>query len=373
MPKIGSAVSPLHGGHCPPWLFQKMTQLSAAIVETIVVEFGPEEVLRRFADPVWFQAFGGVIGFDWHSSGLTTVGLGALKEGLAPKQRELGLFIVGGKGKTARQTPHEIDAIGDTVALSQDIHQLKETSRLVAKVDNALVQDRFQIYHHVMMFTTEGKWTVIQQGMNEQQSTARRYHWLSDTVKNFMVEPHQGIVGRLVPHVLNLTQQDNLPIQKASLELTRRPEDVLLALRSLTIHQGQKDLVMPRHHDIPSARYLDKALNTIYQNSPQSYQDLVLTPGVGASTLRALAMVSEIVYGSPLTYDDPVRYSFAHGGKDKIPYPVNRHDYDHSLQILEDALNKSRIDDRSKLESLRRLARLNAVQTQPMPLYGPGS
>ncbi|SMC05401.1 hypothetical protein SAMN00768000_2227 [Sulfobacillus thermosulfidooxidans DSM 9293] len=356
MPKVGTATAPLHGGHCPPWLFQKMTQLSAAIVEAIIVEFGTKEVLRRFADPVWFQAFGAVIGFDWHSSGLTTVGLGALKEGLSQKQRELGLFIVGGKGNTARQTPREIDAIGERAALPQDIGHLKDTSRLVAKVDNALVQDGYQLYHHVMIFTADGQWTVIQQGMNDQSQTARRYHWLSDTVKSFTVEPHHGIVGRKVPHVLNLTEKDNVPIQHASLQLARQPEEVLLALRSLRMNHGEKELIMPSHHDIPQAQYLNKALDALYQRDLHSYQDLVMTPGVGAKTLRALAMVAEIIFGSPITYHDPVRYSFAHGGKDGIPYPVNRRDYNHSLQILEEALNKARIDDRTKLASLRRLA-----------------
>lgn len=360
MSKVGSAVSPLHGGHCPPWLFQKMTHLSSAIVEAIIVEFGPDEILRRFSDPAWFQAFGCVIGFDWHSSGLTTVGLGALKEGLAPRQKELGLFIVGGKGKASRQTPQEIDAIGESAALPQDIGQLKDTSRLVAKVDSALVQDGYQLYHHVMIFTSRGHWAVVQQGMNDRQGTARRYHWLSETVKSYVVEPHQGIIGQTASHVLNLTEKSNVPLHKSSLELATRPQDVLLTLRRLEEHDGEKQLVMPHHHDIPRSRYINKALNEIYRQSPENYQDLVMTPGVGASTVRALAMVSEIIYGSPITYRDPVRYSFAHGGKDGIPYPVNRKDYTRSLQVLEEALRKARIDDRTKMESLKRLAGLDA-------------
>ena len=342
-----------------------MTQLSAAIVEAIIVEFGLDEVLRRFADPVWFQAFGGVIGFDWHSSGLTTVGLGALKTGLAAKQQELGIFIVGGKGKAAQQTPHEIDALGESAALSKDIGQLKDTSRLVAKVDSALVQDGFQLYHHVMIFTGSGQWTVIQQGMNDTQATARRYHWLSETVKSYIVEPHQGIVGRTMPHVLNLTEKSNVPLHKSSVKLTQRPEEVLLALRHLEEEAGEKKLIMPRHHGIPRSRYINKALQEIYRTSPDNYQDLIMTPGVGASTVRALAMVSEIIYGSPITYHDPVRYSFAHGGKDGIPYPVNRRNYERSLQVLEEALAKARIDDRTRMESLRRLAKVEFGTIKP--------
>ena len=368
MPKVGSAISPLHGGHCPPWLFEKMTQLSAAIVEAIIVEFGPDEILRRFSDPVWFQAFGGVIGFDWHSSGLTTVGLGALKTGLAPRQKELGLFIVGGKGKAAQQTPHEIDALGESAALSQELNRLKDTSRLVAKVDSALVQDSYDLYHHVMIFTASGRWAVIQQGMNDRQRTARRYHWLSENIKSFIVEPHQGIVGKTTPNVLNLTEQSNVPLHHSSLALAQRPEEVLLTLRRLEEADGEKLLIMPHHHNIPGSRYINKALNEIYRRSPESYQDLIMTPGVGASTVRALAMVSEIIYGSPITYHDPVRYSFAHGGKDGIPYPVNRRDYEGSLQILKKALGQARVDDRTKLESLRRLARLEmGTSTESVP------
>ncbi len=359
MPKMGSAVSPLHGGHCPPWLFEKMTYLSAAIIEAVAQEFGTAEALRRMADPVWFQAFGSVIGFDWHSSGLTTVGLGALKEGLALKQRELGLFVVGGKGKASRKTPDEIDQIGGELGLPNTIIPLKDVSRMVAKVDSALVQDGYQLYHHVMLFNREGQWAVIQQGMNDQSQTARRYHWLSETVTSYICEPHQGIAGRTVPHVLDLTDRHNEDIQKRSVELARHPEDVLLALRSLHAQEGQTELVMPRHHDIPSAPHLNKILYQVYDRSPENYQDLVSTPGVGASTMRALAMVSEIIFGSPLTYHDPVRYSFAHGGKDSIPFPVNRDDYTTSLRVLEDALRRAKVDDRTKMDSLRRLAQID--------------
>ncbi|AUW93974.1 MAG: DUF763 domain-containing protein [Sulfobacillus thermotolerans] len=363
MPKMGTAMSPLHGGHCPPWLFQKMTRLSAAIIEAVAYEFGTAEALRRMADPVWFQAFGSVIGFDWHSSGLTTVGLGALKEGLAAKQHDLGLFVVGGKGKASRNTPQEIEQIGDALGLPTTIHPLTDVSRMVAKVDNALVQDGYQLYHHVMLFDKAGQWTVIQQGMNADNQTARRYHWLSQTVTAYTVEPHHGIVGRSLPYVLDLTDHHNQEIQGHCVELTQHPEEVLLALRELRREQGQAELVMPAHHDIPSASYLNKILYQIYDRAPHNYEDLLRIPGVGASTMRALAMVSEVVFGSPLTYHDPVRYSFAHGGKDGIPFPVDRQDYETSLAVLEQAISRAKVEDRTKMDSLRRLARLDILNT----------
>ncbi len=359
MPKTGSAVSLLHGGHCPPWLFEKMTELSAAIVEAVATEFGTAEVLRRMSDPVWFQAFGSVIGFDWHSSGLTTVGLGALKEGLAPRQRDLGLFLVGGKGRTSRKTPDEIDSIGSSLGLSSDISPLKDVSRTVAKVDSALVQDGYQLYHHVMLFNTQGEWAVIQQGMNDGSHTARRYHWLSEKVTSYISEPHQGIVGRVVPDVLDLTDRHNQEIQERSVTISQHPEDVLLTLRTLHNHPAQPELIMPHHHGIPEPQRLDKILYKIYERAPEDYLSLVQMPGVGPSTLRALAMVSEIVFGAPITYHDPVRYSFAHGGKDGVPFPVNRDDYTASLQVLEEAVRHAKIQDRTKMDSLRKLAQMS--------------
>jgi hypothetical protein len=358
MPKTGSAVSLLHGGHCPPWLFEKMTQLSAAIVEAVATEFGTAEVLRRMADPVWFQAFGSVIGFDWHSSGLTTVGLGALKEGMASRQRDLGIFLVGGKGRSSRKTPDEIDSIGSELGLASSIGQLKQVSRTVAKVDSALIQDGYQLYHHVMLFNIKGEWAVIQQGMNDASHTARRYHWLSENVTSYISEPHQGIVGRIVPNVLDLTDRHNREIQDHSVTLAHHPEDVLLALRTLNNTHDQPELIMPPRHDIPQAQRLNKILYQIYDRAPEDYLSLVQMPGVGPSTLRALAMVSEIVFGAPITYHDPVRYSFAHGGKDGIPFPVNRDDYTSSLQVLEEAVRHAKIQDRTKMDSLRKLALL---------------
>ncbi len=361
MHKTGTATAPLHGGHCPPWLFEHMRQLSGAMIEAIIVEYGTQEVLRRFSDPVWFQAFGSVLGFDWHSSGLTTVVLGAFKEAWAARAKDFGLFVAGGKGKASRKTPEEIDTMGSRYALALDSVQLTQASRLAAKVDSGLVQDGYSLYHHVFLFDKDGHWAVVQQGMNEDNHLARRYHWLSSAVVDFTVTPHQGIVGQPEGQVLDLTARQNLPIHQTSLELVARPQDTLLTLRKLKDNEdGTRDLSMPRYHMVPAPAYFNKILHQIYEADPEDYSQLVALPGVGASTLRALAMVSEVVHGTPLTFKDPVRYSFAHGGKDGTPFPVHRPDYEATIASLETALQRARLGEMDRMKALKRLSSIAA-------------
>ncbi|MHB1610163.1 MAG: DUF763 domain-containing protein [Sulfobacillus sp.] len=357
MIKTGSATSPLHGGHCPPWLFSRMRELSAAIVEAMLIDYDASQVLSRFSDPVWFQAFGSVLGFDWHSSGLTTVVLAALKEGLAPREQDLGLFVAGGKGRASRKTPDEIESKGSQFGLSDSLQSLTYASKMAAKVDSALVQDGYQLYHHVMLFDSLGHWTVIQQGMNEANGMARRYHWRDNTRDTFTRTPHTGIAGEQGPNVFDLTSTPNWPFHEASLDLIHHPEEVLLRLRQIEANpDGHRDLLLPRMHSIPSSRHLDATLKKIYHIEPESFEGLVGLPGVGASTVRALAMVAEVVHGAVPTFSDPVRYSFAHGGKDGYPYPVNRTDYETSIASLKNAIERARMQDRAKMDALRRLA-----------------
>ncbi|WP_425340326.1 DUF763 domain-containing protein [Ammoniphilus resinae] len=387
------ANTPLHGGHCPPWLFEKMKQLGSVMIEVIAIEYGPTEVLRRLSDPIWFQAFGSVLGFDWHSSGLTTVLCGALKEGLHDQQGELGLFVTGGKGKASRKTPDEIFQAGEKHGLSNDLVSLQRTSRMVAKVDSAAVQDGYQLYHHFFVFDRDGNWTVVQQGMNEKNRYARRYHWLSESVKSYVEDPHQGICGQPAKDVLNLVSRNNEATRLASVELCReeRPETVVKVLESIkksnsrsmepqqlslfdeefvsgeseipdtlgsssTSSEIYSSMTMPRPHPIPSSRHLNKILHQLYERPLDNYENLLETPGVGPSTLRALAMVAEITHGTRPSFEDPVRYAFAHGGKDKIPFPVSRRDMEHSFGVLRTAVEKAKLGHQEKLEALRRLA-----------------
>ena len=391
--RTGIANTPLHGGHCPPWLFEKMKQLGAVIIEVIAMEYGPTEVLRRLSDPIWFQAFGSVLGFDWHSSGLTTVLCGALKEGLRERQGDLGLFVTGGKGKASRKTPDEIFQAGEKHGLSNDLVILQRTSRMVAKVDSAAVQDGYQLYHHFFVFDRDGNWTVVQQGMNEENRYARRYHWLSESVKSYVEDPHQGICGKPTKDVLNLVSRSNEATRLASVELCReeRPENILKVLNSINKRNSTassrepqqlslfdeenipgeiqeimdnpsnwsaavSSITMPRPHPIPSPRYLNKILHQLYERPLVNYEHLLETPGVGPSTLRALAMVAEVTHGTQPSFADPVRYAFAHGGKDKIPFPVSRRDLEHSLGVLRTAVEKAKLGHQEKLEALRKLA-----------------
>ena len=370
--KSGSADLPLHGGHVPKLLAERMTRLGAVMTEAIVHHYGRDEFLRRLAHPFWFQSFGAVMGMDWHSSGITTSVIGALKRGLAPLQNELGIYVCGGRGKHSRQTPNELVSIGDRVGF--DGSALANASRLVAKVDSAAVQDGYQLYHHVFFFTAAGDWCVVQQGMSDATRTARRYHWLSDTVKSFVDEPHEAVCCDARAKTLNLVAHENNLVRRASVDLAaQRPSVTLDALAT----GGPKRrpaalplLEMPaRHTLVPefdvASPYLEKILLKTYERAPRDFEALLGIEGVGPKTLRALALASELVHGTPATMRDPARFSFAHGGKDGTPFPVDKLTYDRTIEILDKAINRSAIDRSEKVKAFRRLATFATARNYP--------
>ncbi|HHV62791.1 MAG TPA: DUF763 domain-containing protein [Firmicutes bacterium] len=351
--RSGTANLPLHSGKCPAWLFSRMKLLGAAIIEIIVEEFGPQEVLQRLSDPVWFQALGCVLGFDWHSSGITTTVCGALKEGLRPREGDLGIFFAGGKGATSRKTPLEISDACERHGLPSELLGLQYASKMAAKVDSAALQDGYDIYHHLFVFTADGKWAVVQQGMNEATGWARRYHWIGQLSHDFsfVCEPHAGISCDHVHagKVLNMVAAESEEARKASAWLAREETSMVLG-------EVRKVLSLPASHAIPGTARLEKTLRAAYEHQPEDFETLLSVPGVGPATIRALAMVAEVAYGASPSRRDPVRYSFAHGGKDGHPFPVNRANYDRSIQVLEDALRRARLGQTDKLKALRRLA-----------------
>ncbi|WP_407638046.1 DUF763 domain-containing protein [Desulfotruncus alcoholivorax] len=350
---------PLHGHHCPRWLFDRMVRLSAVIIEAVAEEFGPGEVLRRMADPFWFQALGCVVGFDWHSSGLTTVLCGAMKQGLMDRQQNLGVFFAGGKAMTSRKTPLEIEQYTEKYALPDHVKELQYASRLSAKVDSAAIQDGYQIYHHFFVFTGSGDWAVVQQGMNGESGWARRYHWISDNLKSFVEEPHQAVCGRQAGNVLNMVAKDSSESRNVAVHLAgERPDQVISGLKKMAGLPSDKLLQLPGAHPVPQAGRIEKTLRRLYDLAPQSYEQLIGTEGVGPATVRAFALVGEVIYGVKASYRDPVRYSFAHGGKDGHPFPVDKKIYDNSILMLETAVRRARAGERDKVEALKRLAAL---------------
>src|SRR5688572_20058201 len=320
MPRTGYDHLPLHGGKAPRYLFERMVPLSREIVIFLAREFGRDEVMRRLSDPYWFQAFGCVLGFDWHSSGLTTTVCGALKEGLRGTERELGIYVAGGKGATSRRTPAEIERACD--ALGRDAAPLVYASRISAKVDNSAVQDGYQLYHHSFVFTPDGHWCIVQQGMSDETSMARRYHWLSDEVASYVNEPHAAICCDSTAATLNLVAAESEPVRAASAALAaEKPQVALGALDHLPL------LEMPRRHAVVEAcdvdpRYLRKILLRTYEAAPKDFEALLSIEGVGATTLRARALTSVLIYGTQASRTDPARHSFAHCGNDSTPFPV---------------------------------------------------
>jgi hypothetical protein len=353
MARTGFAQLPLHGGKAPRYLFERMVPLSREIIIFVAREFGREEVLRRLSDPHWFQAFGCVLGFDWHSSGLTTTVCGALKESLRDVGAELGIFVAGGKGATSRKTPAEITAACEQ--LGRDPAPLVYASRISAKVDNSAVQDGYQLYHHSFVFTKKGQWCIVQQGMSDETSMARRYHWLSDNVRDYVNEPHAAICCDTVAPTLNLVAAESADVRAASAMLAgQKPELTLDTLGHLP------SLDMPRRHEVAASdinpKYLAKVLLRTYERAPADFESLLSIEGVGAKTLRALALTSELIYGTRASQSDPARFSFAHGGKDGTPYPVDRQTYDKTIEVMHKALNGARIDRNEKIHAFRRLA-----------------
>jgi hypothetical protein len=352
MQRSGAADLPLHGGHVPPWLAIRMQRLGTAIVESILLHYGSAEFLSRFSDPFWFQALGAVMGMDWHSSGITTSVLSALKRGLNPRSKELGIYFCGGRGKQSRRTPSELLEIGDRTGL--DATALVRTSRLAAKIDNNAVADGFQLYLHSFVVTRDGDWAIVQQGMNDATGLARRYHWHSASVRDFVCEPHTGIIGRNEGTILNLVDRRAKPAQEAMLAIASQSSEN-------TISQIQK-LTMPRHHDLRSEdvdlRRLGAVLAVSYERQLRDFASLLLTENLGPRTLQTLALVAEVIHGAPSRFHDPARFSFALGGKDGHPFPVPLKTYDESLQFLRTAVDRAKTGDSEKSDGLRRLDRL---------------
>ena len=414
----GHADLPLHTGTVPRWLADRMMVMGTLIVESLVQNYGPDEVLVRLSAPLWFQSFGAVMGMDWHSSGITTSVLYALKRGLNPRAKDLGIYVCGGRGKYSRMTPDELLGISEREGLNGD--SLVRNSKLVAKVDNNALQDGFQLYQHNFILTRNGNWTVVQQGMNPATKTARRYHWCSADLRSFVENPHTGVVGENRGQILNLTDPAAQGTRSSILELSQENPDRVIkeiqqigkepsqmiimqggeslplasasklssatpsprgdapktpALQSelfdnlpplsseipdhVQIQTTGRSLVMPAHHEVRAEdvdlKRLGGVLATAYENQPKDFESLLLTPGLGPRTLQSLTLVSEVIYGTPSRFTDPARFSFAHGGKDGHPFPVPLKIYDESIRILRDSIEKSKLGYREKSDCIRRL------------------
>lgn len=354
--RTGYARLPLHTGKAPHWLFSRMTRLAREVVCHIVADYGAREMLARLSDPYWFQAFGCLLGFDWHSSGVTTTTCGAVKEGIKGLEHQLGFFAAGGKGAVSRMTPQEITKVHERLGKRPD--PLIYASRMSAKIDSAAVQDGYQLYHHSFFFTRDNEWCVVQQGMRDSDSTARRYHWLGSAVTDFVCEPHAAVCCDAPSPTLNLVAQEAHGARSAIAEIARTPDREVLALSARL-----PDLVLPKRHLVSpediNPRYLHKILLKTYERAPKDFEALVAIEGVGAKTLRALALSAEIIHGAPASTRDPARFSFAHGGKDGTPYPVDRDVYDKTIETLHNALRVASIDKSEKSNALKRLARFS--------------
>jgi len=371
--RTGTANLPLHGGHVPAWLSSRMAALGRVIAEAIVHEYGRDEFLRRLAHPFWFQSFGAVMGMDWHSSGITTSVVGALKRGLTPIQRELGIYVCGGKGAHSRRTPLELASIGDATGI--DAAPLIRSSRLVAKIDSAAVQDGFDLYLHAFFATVEGHWCVVQQGMNDRIGEARRYHWQSEGLAGFFESPHAAIEGRNVGAIVNLADARAQRSCAAELELVRQGPDQTISILRRYRHSGNlalslfpeteippeplPHLQLPHHHEVRASDVMLKRLHGTLAAAadlgPKDFADLLLTPGIGARTIEALAFVAEVVHGAPSRFRDPARFSLAHGGKDGHPFPVPIKVYDQTIRLLKAALSRAKLGSTESLAAIKRL------------------
>jgi hypothetical protein len=362
MKRSGTADLLLHGGRVPAWLAERMTKLGTAICESVLYHYGAPELLSRLSDPCWFQALGCVMGMDWHSSGITTSVLGSLKTGINPRAHELGVYFCGGRGRHSRKTPDELRMLSGRAGL--DGEDLVRASRLTARIDNNAIADGFQLYLHSFIISSGGHWTVIQQGMNAQARTARRYHWHSATVRDFTCAPHTGIVGESQGTIMNLVDRHAPPAQAAMLSLVReRPENTLAQARRL---------LMPKHHDVRAEnvnlRRLGAVLATAYERPLKNFASLLLVEDLGPRTLQTLALVAEVVHGTPTRFNDPARFSFALGGKDRHPFPVPLKTYDESISILRSALERAKLGDSEKLDGFARLDRfVRAVEDRCTP------
>ncbi|TBR18714.1 DUF763 domain-containing protein [bacterium] len=377
----GVATFTLDSGTCPRWLFEKMVRLGRQVIWVMNDEYGPDELIKRIADPVWFQSLGTVLAFDWNASGLTTILTAALKEAIRRDERKLGIFICGGKGRTSRKTPDEIKNWGQVLSLPEPkVNNLVYNSKMAAKVDSALIQDGFQIYHHSFFFSRNGSWAVVQQGMNTANQTARRYHWHSDKITDLVCEPHSGIISQVKVPALNLTAKDSTKTRQLSTELVQGSYSSLMndiqiirkhsskLSQAVSFKSGGSQVTLlnlenREFHDHPvtgenfsKSKYLEKVLFKVCDRKPDSYEKLLSMEGVGPKTIRALSLVSEVIYGAKPSYEDPARYSFAHGGKDATPYPVDRKTYDYSIDFFTSLVNKMKIAYSEKKGILNRLS-----------------
>jgi uncharacterized protein len=378
----GVATFTLDSGKCPRWLYERMVRLGREMIVVIIDEYGPDEFVKRIADPVWFQSLGTVLAFDWNASGLTTILTAALKEAIRGREKQLGIFICGGKGKTSRKTPDEIKDWGGRLALpGQKVENLVYNSKMAAKVDSALIQDGFQIYHHSFLFSRNGSWAVVQQGMNTSNLTARRYHWYSQKITDLVCEPHSGIISQVRVPALNLTAKTSDNTRKVSTELVqggysnlmkdiqiiRRHSSPLSRMVSLKsgdseatfLHLENREF---KNHpvlgeDFSKSKYLERILVKVCDQKPENYEKLLSLEGVGPKTMRALSLVSEVVYGAKPSYEDPARYSFAHGGKDATPYPVDRQTYDASIDFFSRVVQKTKLPFYEKRNILAKLTK----------------
>jgi hypothetical protein len=354
MKRSGSADLPLHNGYVPQWLYERMGKLGFAITEAILEEYGKKEFLSRMSDPFWFQSFGAVMGMDWHSSGITTSVMGALKRSINPNSKELGIYIAGGKGKFSKDAPKELMLVSEQTGLNGN--DLVRFSKLSAKVDNTAVQDGFQLYIHNFIVSSEGDWTVVQQGMREGDAMARRYHWHSQHVKSFVEEPHTGICGKNQGQILNLTASEANTTRGKIFDITQEKPELMM--------QEIQHLIMPGHHDVRSEDVNLKRLGTVlwlaHDSQPKDFEELLLLEGVGPRTVQSLALVSEVIHGTPSRFKDPARFSFAHGGKDGHPFPVPTKTYDEVINTLQKAVQRAKIGQTDKAEAIKKIHEIAA-------------
>jgi hypothetical protein len=354
MKRSGSADLPLHNGYVPQWLYERMGKLGFAITEAILEEYGKKEFLSRMSDPFWFQSFGAVMGMDWHSSGITTSVMGALKRSINPNSKELGIYIAGGKGKFSKDAPKELMLVSEQTGLNGN--DLVRFSKLSAKVDNTAVQDGFQLYIHNFIVSSEGDWTVVQQGMREGDAMARRYHWHSQHVKSFVEEPHTGICGENQGQILNLTASEANTTREKILDITHEKPELMM--------QEIQHLIMPGHHDVRSENVNLKRLGTVlwlaHDAQPKDFEELLLLEGVGPRTVQSLALVSEVIHGTPSRFKDPARFSFAHGGKDGHPFPVPTKTYDEVIGTLQKAVQRAKIGQSDKAGAIKKIHQIAA-------------
>ncbi|HYC80095.1 MAG TPA: DUF763 domain-containing protein [Candidatus Binatia bacterium] len=380
----GVATFTLDYGKCPPWLYQRMVKLGREITRVLVEEYGPDEFIRRISDPVWFQSLGTVLAFDWNASGLTTILTAALKESIRGREKDLGVFIAGGKGKTSRKTPDEVTMWSERINMPEEqANKLVYNSKMAAKVDSSLIQDGYQIYHHSLFFSKNGAWAVVQQGMNTDNQTARRYHWFSEAVEDMTVEPHSGIASQLLPEKIDLNMTDKVTGKNKDiavdlvntsyntiikdLEILRKHTTRFSRMAEVKVNNQQATLLQlapvefgPAEHPVhkenfSKSKYLEKILQKLVYEKPQSYEELLSKEGVGSKTIRALALVGEVIYNAPTSQTDPARFSFAHGGKDATPYPVDTKTYDITIEVLRNAVNKANLPLSDKKQAIKRL------------------